>query len=43
MIVNIDCVITENDSFGVAFFSVKFHLPYVRPFLECVQVFLESY
>ena len=43
MIVSINFVMTQNYSLGVAFFSVKFQLPYVRPFLEFVQVFLESY
>ena len=42
VLVSIGCVALEGNSHGVAFF-VKFHLPYVRPFLEFVLVFLESY
>ena len=34
MIASIDCVATECNSNGVEFFGVKFHLPFVRPFLS---------
>ena len=43
MIVSIYCIATESNSHGVASFGVKFQLPYVKLFVEFVQVFMGSY
>ena len=42
MVSGIDGVAEQSNTHGVAFVSIKLHVPFGKPLMQCVEIFLES-
>ena len=42
MVAGIDGVAEQSNTHGVAFVSIKLHVPFGWPLMQCVKIFLES-
>ena len=43
MVAGVDGVTEQSNTHFVAFVSIKLHVPFGGPLMECVKVFLENY